>query len=128
MSKEREISRRHWLSTAVMFTATAGASSLMPYSSSAEGKISKAAAKYQDYPRRMQMCGMCKYFISANGRRGGMMGGGMMGGGMMGGGMMGGGMMGGGMGPGMMRAGTCDVVEGRISPMGWCILYAPLGT
>jgi hypothetical protein len=53
----------------------------------------------------MQMCGMCKYFISANGRRGG--------------------MMGGGMGPGMMRAGTCDVVEGRISPMGGCILYAP---
>jgi hypothetical protein len=49
-----------------------------------------------------------------------MMGGGMMGGGMMGGGMMGGGMMGGGM-----MAGTCDVVEGRISPMGWCALYAP---
>jgi hypothetical protein len=52
----------------------------------------------------------------------------MMGGGMMGGGMMGGGMMGGGMGPGMMAAGTCEVVEGRISPMGWCILYAPVGT
>jgi hypothetical protein len=69
------------------------------------------------------MCGMCKYFISANGRRGG-----MMGGGMMGRGMMGGGMMGGGMGPGMMAAGTCDVVEGRISPVGWCILYAPAGT
>ena len=116
MSKERKISRRHWLTTVAAFTATAGVSSLVPYSSSAEGKISKAAAKYQDYPKRMQMCGMCKYFISANGRRGGMMGGGMMGG------------MGGGMGPGMMRAGTCDVVEGRISPMGWCILYAPLGT
>ncbi len=123
MSKERKISRRHWLTSVAVFTATVGASSLLPCSSSAEGKISKAAAQYRDYPKRMQMCGMCKYFISANGRRGG-----MMGGGMMGGGMMGGGMMGRGMGPGMMAAGTCDVVEGRISPMGWCILYAPSGT
>ncbi len=118
MSTERKITRRQWLTTAAVFTATAGALSLVPGSSLAEGKISKGAAKYQDYPKRMQMCGMCKYFISANGRRDG----------MMGGGMMGGGMMGGGMGPGMMRAGTCDVVEGRISPMGWCVLYAPLGT
>ena len=89
MSTESKISRRHWLTTAAVFTTAVGASSLLPYSSSAEeGKISKAAARYQDYPKRMQMCGMCKYFISANGRRGGMMGGGMMGsGGMMGGGM-----------------------------------------
>jgi len=28
---------------------------------------------------------------------------------------------------GMMGAGACQVVEGRISPMGWCDLYAPLG-
>jgi len=53
---------------------------------------------------------MCKFFEG-----GGMMGGG----GMMRGGMMGGGMMGGGM-----MAGGCEVVEGRISPMGWCDLYA----
>jgi hypothetical protein len=115
--------RRNWLAKAAVFTATAGASSLLPYPSSAKEKISKSAAQYQDHPKAMQTCGMCKYFISANGRRGG-----MMGGGMMGGGMMGGGMMGGGMGPGMMAAGTCEVVEGRISPMGWCILYAPSGT
>ncbi len=63
------------------------------------------------------MCGTCKFFIPAGGRQGG----------MMGGGMMGGGMMGGGMGPGMMAAGTCQVVQGRISPTGWCMLYAPLG-
>ena len=123
MSTERKISRRKWLSSAALFTATAGGSSLVPYSSSAEGKVSKSTAQYQDYPKAMQMCGMCKYFITASGRRGG-----MMGGGMMGGGMMGGGMMGGGMGPGMMAAGTCQVVEGRISPMGWCVLYAPSGT
>lgn len=122
MSTERKISRRIWLSSAAVLTATAGASSLVPYSSSAEGKVSKSTAQYQDYPKAMQTCGTCKYFITASGRKGG-----MMGGGMMGGGMMGGGMMGGGMGPGMMAAGTCQVVEGRISPMGWCLLYAPSG-
>jgi hypothetical protein len=26
---------------------------------------------------------------------------------------------------GMMGAGACQVVQGRISPMGWCDLYAP---
>ena len=36
-----------------------------------------------------------------------------------------GGMMGGQMG-GMMAAGTCQVVEGSINPMGWCILYQPI--
>ena len=34
---------------------------------------------------------------------------------------MGGGMM----GCGMMGGGACEVVEGRISPMGYCDLYAP---
>ena len=28
----------------------------------------------------------------------------------------------------MMGAGACTVVEGRISPMGYCDLYAPRGT
>ena len=84
MSTERKISRRIWLSSAAVLTATAGASSLVPYSSSAEGKVSKSTAQYQDDPKAMQMCGTCKYFITASGRKGGMMGGGMMGGGMMG--------------------------------------------
>ena len=35
---------------------------------------------------------------------------------------MGGGSM---MGRGMMGAGACQVVEGRISPMGYCDLYVP---
>lgn len=121
MSTEDKISRRGWLAKAALFTATAGASSLLLDSSSAEGKASKSTVQYQDHPKRMQMCGMCKFFISANGRRSGMMGGGMMGGGMMGDGMMGGGMMRGGM----MGGGSCEVVEGSISPMGYCVLYAP---
>jgi len=101
MSAERKISRRAWLTKAALFTTAAGVSPLLPYSSSAEGKVSKSAAQYQDYPNQMRMCRMCKFFISANGRRGGMMGG------------------------GMMAAGTCEVVEGRISPMGYCVLYSP---
>ncbi len=117
MSREMKLSRRCLLTNATVFTVTAGASSLLPCPSSAQGKASKAAVQYRDYPKQGEMCGICKFFIPAGGRRGG-----------MGGGMMGGGMMGGGMGPGMMGAGTCQVVEGRISPMGWCMLYAPAGT
>jgi hypothetical protein len=68
---------------------------------------------YRDYPNGMQMCHMCKFYLLDRRGRSGMMGCPMMGGGMMGGGMMG--------------AGACQVVEGRISPMGWCDLYVPLG-
>jgi hypothetical protein len=92
-----------------VFSATAGMR-LMLASTAAEAKASKAAVHYRDYPNGMQMCHMCKFYI---GGRSGMMGGGMMGGGMM----RHGGMMGG--------AGACQVVAGRISPMGWCDLYAP---
>ena len=52
------------------------------------------------------MCHMCKFYIAAGGGRSGM-------------GCMGGSMM------GMMGAGACQVVEGRISPMGYCDLYVP---
>ncbi len=82
-------------------------------------KITQAAAQYQDHPKDMQMCGMCKFYIPPDGQAGS---------GMMGGrtrqGEMGPGMMGRqGMGPGMMSPGTCELVAGSISPMGWCVLY-----
>lgn len=80
--------------------------------SAAEGKVSKSVAHYQDHPKAMQMCGMCKYFEGH---------------GMMGSGMMGNGMMGRGMGHSMMTA-ECQVVEGRVSMMGWCDLYSPRDT
>ena len=108
MPKDTRVSRRLWLTQAALITAAAGMPPLAPSTSSAQGKASKLVVHYRDYPKREQMCGMCKFF---EGR--GMMGGGM-GGGMMGGGMMGRGMM----------NGECEVVEGRISPMGWCDLYA----
>jgi hypothetical protein len=118
MPKDRRVSRRLWLTQAALITAAAGMPTLAPSTSSAQGKASKSVVHYRDYPKREQMCGMCKFF-EGGGMMAGGMGSGMMMGGMMGGGMMGGGMMGRGM-----MAGDCEVVEGRISPMGWCDLYA----
>jgi hypothetical protein len=88
-----------------VFSAAAGMP-LMLASTAAEAKASKAAVHYREYPSGMRMCHMCKFYIAAGGERSGM-------------GCMGGSMM------GMMGAGACQVVEGRISPMGWCDLYAP---
>jgi hypothetical protein len=110
MPIDENLSRRTWLRKTVLFTAAIGAPALLGSSASlGQGKASKSVVHYRDYPKDMQMCGMCKFFEGN-----GMMGGGMMGRGMMAGGMMGRGMM----------AGDCEVVEGRISPMGWCDLYA----
>lgn len=108
MSLNGKLSRRTWIRRVVLFTAAVGAPSMRgPSTSFAQGKASKSVVHYRDYPNSGQMCGMCKFFV----------GHGMMGGGMMGDGMMGRGMM----------AGECQVVEGPISPMGWCDLYAPRG-
>ena len=109
MSAYRKISRRTWLKGLAALSAAAGVSFML--ASIAEAKASKAAVHYRDFPNGMRMCHMCKFFISAGGGRSGMMGCPMMGGGMMGRGMMGG--------------GACEVVEGRISPMGYCDLYVP---
>ncbi len=52
-------------------------------------KITQAAAQYQDHPKNMQMCGMCKFYIPPGGQAGSGMMGGRMGQGQMGRGMMG---------------------------------------
>jgi hypothetical protein len=96
-----ELSRRAWLTGLALFSIAP-----MVASTPAEAKISKAAAHYRDHPKGMQMCHMCKYYIAGGGRGSGGM-------------CMGGSMM------GMMGAGACQLVQGRISPMGWCDLYAP---
>ena len=101
MSTNPKISRRFWLKRLALFSAAAGMPALSS-STSAEAKASKAAVHYRDYPKRMQMCHMCKFYIAEGGRRSGGM------------------CMGGSMG--MMGSGACQVVEGRISPMGWCDL------
>jgi hypothetical protein len=104
MSTDRKISRRTWLKGLAVLSAAAGMS-LMLASTAAQAKASKAAVHYRDYPKGMQMCHMCKFYTSAGGGRSGM------------------GCMSGSMG--MMGAGACQVVTGRISPMGWCDLYTP---
>ena len=105
MSTYRKISRRTWLKGIAIFSVAWP--SLMLASTSAEAKASKAAVHYRDYPKGMQMCHMCKFYIAAGGGRSGGM------------------CMGGSSMMGIMGAGTCQVVTGRISPMGWCDLYAP---
>ena len=97
------ISRRTWLKGLGLFSVVVG-NALMLVSTAA--KASKAAIHYRDSPKGMQMCHMCKYYIAGGGRGSGGM-------------CMGGSMM------GMMGAGACQLVQGRISPMGWCDLYAP---
>ena len=115
MRRETDTSRRAWLKRAVRLGGVV-ALYMVADGALAEGaqpatptKASQAAVQYQNDPKDGKMCANCRFFIP-DGPGGGR--------GMMGG-MMGGGMMGG------MHGGTCQVVEGRVSPMGYCIVYAP---
>ena len=107
MSKGGNVTRRTWLKELAAFSAVG--MPLILASTAAKAKASKAAVHYRDYPHGMRVCHMCKFYTAGGGRRAG----------------MGGMCMGGGSMMGMMGAGACQVVEGRISPMGWCDLYAP---
>ena len=119
------VSRRDMLksmaitASAIAAGAAVGVGSLGAVANAAtRKKVAKAVVHYQDHPNGHKMCGMCIHFIPT----GGVAGHGMMGG------------MGGMMGkmptkgPGMMKDGTCQLVERRISPMGYCILYSPVQT
>ncbi len=108
MSTDRKISRRTWLKGMAVVSVAA-----MLASTPAEAKTTKAAVHYQDYPNGGRSCRICKFFIASGFCHHGMMGGGgrhCMGRGMM------------------MGTGACQLVEGRISPAGYCDLYAPFGT
>jgi hypothetical protein len=107
MSPHRKISRRTWLKGAALYFTTVAVPLML--STNADAKAGKAAVHYRDHPNGMQMCHMCKFYLAGSGRRSG----------------MGGMCMGGGSMMGMMGAGACQVVAGRISPMGWCDLYTP---
>lgn len=98
--------RREWIGRALTLVGLAGLAR-RGLAAQPSATVSKETAKYQDHPNAMQMCGMCKFYIPRGGRAGN--------------GMMGGGMMGGARG-----AGSCELVEGAISPMGWCVLYQPI--
>lgn len=113
MNKPRQFSRRAWLKGCAYVTGIGALSLLggrLVLADGTQKKAAKSAVQYQDYPKDGKVCATCKFFIRPAGMGGGMMGGGM-----------GPGMMGGPMG-GMM-SGTCQVVEGEVSPRGYCILY-----
>jgi hypothetical protein len=104
------LSRREWIARLSSVVGLVGLMRQTAHTEETPTKVTQEAAQYQDHPNHMQMCGMCKFYIPTGGQaRGGMMGrqarGCMMG--------------------SQMAAGTCKVVEGRISPMGWCVLYQP---
>ncbi len=107
MSTSSKLSRRRWLKTVA---AVASGVAVLPFlkrtAQAAPIKVTKAIAHYQDQPSGGKMCGTCVHFIPAGGKAGH-------------------GMMGGAMGPGMMRPGLCQVVQGRVSPRGYCLLYQP---
>ncbi len=111
MDKPKSISRRTWLKKIARIAATAVLYSSADWSVAAATettrKATKASVHYQDHPNGGKMCGMCKYFIPP-------------------GGVAGHGMMSEMMGPGMMQGGACQLVQGRISPMGYCTLYTPV--
>ena len=108
MNTSCKLSRRNWLkAVAAAATGIAALPFLEGTARAAPAKLTKAIAHYQDRPHDGKMCGMCKHFIPAGGEAGH-------------------GMMGGTMGPGMMRAGLCQVVQGHVSPRGYCLLYLPL--
>lgn len=100
--------RRAWLK---MVARATGAAVALPFIGrvawAAPAKVTKAIAHYQNHPDGPKMCGRCHYFVPA-------------------GGVAGHGMGGVAMGPAMMRAGRCQVVQGSISPRGYCLLYQPL--
>lgn len=121
--------RREWVSRSLALASMMGLigrGRTVDAQENKAGRVNKETAKYQGHPNNMQMCGMCKFYIPAGGQAGSGM---MMDGQMMGpdhmGGMMGRDHVGRGM-DNMMAAGTCQVVEGSINPMGWCVLYQPV--
>jgi len=121
-SPEIPMSRRLFLNTAVAVFSL-GVLLLFPElrtRGATTRKISQKAAHYQGHPHDGKMCMNCRHFLPPDARMKEMMRSMSQMGGMMNGMPMS------GMGPGM-KIGHCEVVEGRVSPMGYCQLYLPLG-
>ena len=99
MQRYGKISRRTWLK-GMLCSAAAGVSDAGV--NGCRSQSQQGGCALPDYPNGRRTCSICKFFIPTGGGHSGMMGHGMMGHGMM------------------MGAGACQVVEGRISPMGYC--------
>ncbi len=103
--------RRLWLKKVLFLSLATLTSSKVGFGAS---KTAQAAVHYQAHPAQGKMCGMCRFFIADGATAPGK--------GMMGSGMSGmSGMKG-------CESGTCQLVAGKISPMGYCILYSPVPT
>ncbi len=99
--------RRAWLRKVIFLSVAVTALPKLAFSDSKAAKASKAAVHYQDHPMQGKMCGMCRYYIPEGAT------------------FPGKGMMGSGMSA-MMQNGSCQVVAGQISPMGYCIMYTSI--
>ena len=99
------VSRRRWLK-GLAFAASAAAAALSPLllrraarAAAVTHKVSPASVQYRIVMGldHGKHCGMCRYFIPGRAQ---------------------------GMG-GMCLGGTCQLVAGPISPMGYCMLFKP---
>ena len=84
MDNDRRLDRRSVLKSAVVLAGAACAGFLSSTQARAQGKVAKAAMKYQDHPDGDKKCSECLQFIPPD---------------------------------------SCKVVEGVISPNGYCIAW-----
>lgn len=84
MKSNQKFSRRSVLKSAVALAGAACAGLVTHREAFAQGKVSKAAMKYQDHPNGDQKCSNCMQFVPPE---------------------------------------SCKVVEGVISPNGYCIAW-----
>ena len=123
-SLESGVSRRDFLRYIPVFALLLGSGWILLERNPAFAetkKISKKIARYQSHPDKGKMCMNCTHFLPANPQMKQMMGNmpGM-------GGMMQGMPMERMNGKMMEKMGLCEVVEGPVSPMGYCQFYSPI--
>ncbi|HET9114148.1 MAG TPA: hypothetical protein VFN66_09820 [Burkholderiales bacterium] len=99
------LSRRIWLRKIFAISVAIPVSSKAVFGAS---KIAQVAVHYQIRPAQGKMCGMCRFFIPDGATAPGK------------------GMMGSMTGMNGCQSGTCKLVAGKISPMGYCVLYSPV--
>lgn len=101
--------RRAWLRKVIFLSIAVTALPKLALSDSKAAKASKIAVHYQNHPMQGKMCGMCRYFIPPGETSPGK------------------GMMGADMSAMKdCQNGSCQVVEGQISAMAYCIMYTPI--
>lgn len=87
MRSPREVSRRAVLQRCISALVLASTGMLATtYATAAQGKITKASAKYRGHPNSGQRCGQCVHYRFPL---------------------------------------SCELVQGPISPFGWCRFFKP---